>query len=301
MTAKDLATAFRRANPATSFDVDRAHKWIQGRAHPRELRLYEDWAKVLDLGHPGAWVAECDLGDFIDAVCARHNCDRDTLERRIESSSRSGAGQHQEPSLSLEGTYACYSHAWSPYFGGQLIRGELSITRPQSPQKLLVSYAERLPTSGLRLEGPFVMSGRAMHLDLREPGGDARFFFCLFLPTPPVSVLAGLMCGATIIDPDARPSVTRIVMIRLPVPNMQLRSAVAYLPPETSVAGDLASLGLRIPDPIAVDEGIGAFLNSSDERGLDQIDPPSYRTLAHLFNPIWLASAIATQQRVGKA
>lgn len=300
VTAKDLAAAFRRVNPTTSFDVDRAHKWIQGRARPRELRLYEDWVKVVDLDRPGAWIAECDLDDFIDAVCARHNYDRDTLERRIESSSRSGAGKQQEPSLSLAGTYACYSHAWSPYFGGQLIRGELSITRPQSPQKLLVSYAERLPTGRLLFEGPFVLSGRAMHLDLRESGGDARFFFCLFLPTPPVSVLAGLMCGATIIDPDARPSVTRIVMIRLPVPNMRLRSALAYLPAQTSVAGDLVSLGLRIPDPIDVDEGIGAFLNGGYEGGLDQIDPPSYRTLVDLFNPIWLASATATQQRVKK-
>jgi hypothetical protein len=59
VTAKDLAAAFRRANPVTSFDVERAHKWIQGRARPRESRLYEDWAKVVDLDRPGAWIADC--------------------------------------------------------------------------------------------------------------------------------------------------------------------------------------------------------------------------------------------------
>lgn len=301
VTVKDLAAAFRRINPATSFDVDRAHKWIQGRARPRELRLYEDWAKVVDLGRPGSWIADCEFDDFIELICARHDCDRDMLEWRIESSRRLAAGRRQEQSLSLAGTYACYSHAWSPYFGGQLIRGELSITRPPTPQKLLACYAERLPTSRLHLEGLFAVSGRAMHFDLREPGGDVRFFFCLFLPTPPASVLAGLMCGATIIDPDARPSVTRIVMIRLPAPSMRLRSAVAYLPSQTSVADDLASMGLRIPDPAAVDNGIGEFLTDDQRAGLDQIDSSSYRRLVDLFNPIWLASAMATRQRIGEA
>lgn len=104
VTLKDLAAAFRRVNPATSFDVDRAYKWMQGRARPRELRLYEDWAKVVDLGRPGAWIADCALDDFIQEICARHDCDRDTLERRSEPSHRSVARQPQDPSLSLAGT-----------------------------------------------------------------------------------------------------------------------------------------------------------------------------------------------------
>lgn len=300
VTCKDLAAAFRGANPATSFNVDRAYKWLQGRARPRELRLYEDWAKVVDLARPGAWIADCEFDDFIQVICARHNCDRDTLQRRIESSGRSVAGQQQETSLSLAGTYACYSHAWSPYFRGQLIKGELSITQQHGSQKFLAHYSERLPTSRFHLEGQLSVAGRAMHLDLRETGGDGRMFFCLFLPTPPASVLAGLMCGATIIDPDAQPSVTRIVMVRLPAPSMRLRSAIAYLPPQASIAGDLASLGLHLPDPPAVDEGIGAFLMGGHERGIDQTGKPSYRALVDLFNPIWFSGALATQRRVGE-
>lgn len=301
VTCKDLATAFRRVNPMTSFDVDRAYKWIQGRARPRELRLYEDWAKVVDLERPAAWVADCTLDDFIEVICARHDCDRDALERQREPSHRSVAGQSKDPSLSLAGTYVCYSHAWSPYFRGQLIRGELSITQPDGPQRVVACYSERLPTSRLHLVGPLAVVGRALHLDLRETGGNGRMFFCLSLPTPPASVLAGLMCGATIIDPDAQPSVTRIVMIRLPAPSMRESSAVAYLPPQTSVAGDLASLGLPIPNPVAVDDGIGAFLTGGREAGFDQIDSPSHRALLDLFNPIWLADAMARPQRVGQA
>ncbi|MGO1078073.1 hypothetical protein [Inquilinus sp. CA228] len=301
VTLKDLAAAFRRVNPATSFDIDRAHKWIQGRARPRESRLYEDWAKVVDLDRPGAWIADCELDDFIEVICARHSCDRDMLERRLESSRPSTSKQRQERNLSFAGTYACYSHAWSPYFRGQLIRGEFSIAQQQGSQGLLARYSERLPTNRLHLEGPLEVTGRAMHLNLREIDGNAHMLFCLFSPTPPASVLAGFMCGATIIDPDAQPSVTRMVMVRLPAPSMRLRSADAYLPPRTSVAGDLASLGLRIPDLAAVDHGVGRFLAGNQGGGLDQVDPPSYRALVDLFNPIWLAGATAMPERVREA
>ena len=56
VTCKVPAAAFRRVNPMTSCDVERAHKWIQGRARPREFRLYEDWTRVLDLERSGAWI-----------------------------------------------------------------------------------------------------------------------------------------------------------------------------------------------------------------------------------------------------
>ena len=49
-TRKELAAAFRGVNPATAFDLERAHKWLQGRAQPRERRVYEDWALLVDLG-----------------------------------------------------------------------------------------------------------------------------------------------------------------------------------------------------------------------------------------------------------
>lgn len=303
VTRKDLAAAFRRVNPTTSFDVERAHKWIQGRARPRELRLYEDWAKVLDLDRPAAWIADCELDDFIEALCLRHNYDRDMLERQVESSRRPATAPRPERNQpSLPGTYACYSHAWSPYFRGQLIRGEFSIAQQQGSQRLLGRYSERLPTSRLQLEGPLAVTGRAMHLDLHETDGDdAHMLFCLFSPTPPASVLAGLMCGATIIDPDAQPSVTRVVMVRLPAPSMRLRSADAYLPPQASVAADLASLGLPVPDPAAVDQGIGRFLTGGPGGGLDQVDNASYRALVDLFNPIWLAGGTAAPRHVREA
>ncbi len=284
ITIKDLGTAFRRINPATPFDIDRAHKWMQGRASPRQLQLYEDWARLLDLDQPGGWIAESDAEDFLDAVCVRHNRDRDTLKRHIEVSS--GFAAQPDRGLMLAGTYACYSHAWSPYFHDRIIRGELSIGPGSGPNRLRASYAEVLPTGKLRLQGSVSIEKRAVHLDLREPGGDAHFVYFLVPPTPPVSVLAGLMCGATIIGHAAQPSVTRIAMVRLPTASPRLSAADAYLPSQGSIAADLAALGLAIVDAAAVDRYLAAILGAGC--GLDQIPASDYQSLVDSFDRAWL-------------
>jgi hypothetical protein len=284
ITIKDLGAAFRRVNPATPFDTDRAHKWMQGRASPRQLQLYEDWAKLLDLDQPGSWIAESDAEAFLDAVSVRHDRDRETLKRHIEGSS--GFAAQPDRGLMLTGIYACYSHAWSPYFRDRIIRGELSIGPGSSPNRLRASYAEVLPTGRLRLEGSISVEKRAVHLDLREPEGDAHFVCFLVPPTPPVSILAGLMCGATIIGPAAQPSVTRIAMVRLPAASPRLSATEAYLPPQGSIAEDLVALGLAIVDPAAVDRHLAAFLAAGS--GLDQIPANDYQPLVESLDRAWL-------------
>jgi hypothetical protein len=51
-TRKELAAAFRRANPQTSFDIDRADKWLSGKASPRTDDGYRDWGKLLAIDKP---------------------------------------------------------------------------------------------------------------------------------------------------------------------------------------------------------------------------------------------------------
>ena len=82
---KDLAAAFRRVNATTPFEIGRADKWLQGRSQPRELQVYEDWSKVLELDRPGQWIADCDTEVFLDAICVRHGRDREALLNAIES------------------------------------------------------------------------------------------------------------------------------------------------------------------------------------------------------------------------
>ncbi len=127
-----------------------------------------------------------------------------------------------------------------------------------------------------------------MHMTLREPSGDAQFLFCLFPPTAPARVLGGLMCGATLIGPDASPSVTRIIMIRLPTTSDYLHSANAYLPKGSSFTQDLASLGLPVSSPQLVDERLSEFLCCGDGNGLDQPSAATYRTIVESFDREWL-------------
>ena len=49
---KDLCARFREANPGTIFELDRSYKWMQGRALPRSVGLYEDWAALLGTEQP---------------------------------------------------------------------------------------------------------------------------------------------------------------------------------------------------------------------------------------------------------
>jgi hypothetical protein len=286
---KDLAAAFRRVNSNTSFELGRADKWMQGRAQPRDMQVYEDWAKVLDLDRPAQWIADCDIEAFLDAICARHDRDRDALLRSIQTA----ASRPSVPGSALElaGTFACYSHAWSPYFRGRLIRGELSVGVDSSPSRLPVTYTEVLPTGPMELKGTMTIARRGMHIQVSDAAGDSQVItFCLFQPSPPASVLAGFMFGTTVIGPDAQPSATRIVMVRLRSATERLRSADAYLPSQGSIAEDLASLGLRVEDSAAVDQRLDAFLNGGSGR-FDQIPVPAYRDLAEVFDRSWLLSA----------
>jgi hypothetical protein len=289
-TCKDLAAAFRRVNATTAFDIDRAHKWLQGRARPREMQVYEDWARVLDLDRPGLWLADCATDEFLDVVSARHGLDREMLLRRL-----GGAGAHAGPQEApLAGTYACYSHAWSPYFRGRLVCGKLTVrARSPGPSRLHADYLELLPTGPLHWTGQVALSPRLMQIELRGAGGEVQGVFSLFPPTPPMSVLAGFMCGATIIGPDAGPSVTRIVMVRLGGEEAFAAVGEGYLSPETSIADDLAGLGLDLPDPAAVDGQLRAFLAAGPAGGLDQIAAADYRSLVALFDRIWLAPQAA--------
>jgi hypothetical protein len=288
ITRKDLALAFRRANPATAFDLERAHKWLQGRSKPREMALYEDWSRLLGLARPGSWIAECSVEAFLDAVCASGDADRALMLRRAEAFRGTGQRDRPEGVQELVGEYACYSHAWSPYFAGRLIRGHLSITLPASGAQPRAAYAEALPHGQLLTEGAVTLAPHALQLDLRDPQGGAQLLHVLFTPSPPVSVLGGLMCGTTILGPERGPSVTRILMVRLPPSSGPDPVPGAYLPANGSVAADLAARGLVLDESDEADRRIVQFLHGTPRPGLDQIAPAEFRAVVELLDRAWI-------------
>jgi hypothetical protein len=293
VTRKDLAAAFRRINPATQFDVERANKWLQGRARPRGRQVYDDWAKLLDVGRPGQWIAECDVDAFLDALCARHDCDRNALLRQKEDAQRrreaAAGGNGAQPDLAarLAGTYVSYSHATSPYFRGRLICGELSVHATPAQPRLAATYVQNLPTGVMKIHGAVAVYRRTLSVEFIHREFDERYSMCLIRPMLPVSVIAGHFSGVTFINPETELTTTRVVLIRLPR-TFSGRSGGAYLPADASLAADLAALGLPLRDPADVEQRLRAFLMHGHDRGIDQIDWNQYRALTELFDRNWL-------------
>lgn len=301
---KELAAAFRRVNPNTTFDVTRADKWLQGRALPRERQVYDDWSRVLGLDRPGQWVSDSDFEDFLAEACARHGRDPGDMQDRMDA--LAGGPAREGPGLSLAGTYVVYSHAWSPYFRGQFVRGELSVAAPGRLRagRLQASYAETLPTGRMQLDGEMAVDSRTVRIEVSDATRISQWLtFSLFPPSPPGSVLGGLMSGTTLIGPDAEPSTTRTVLIRLRAAAPLLRSAEAYLPAGASIAADLAALGVPVDAPEAVDCGLARFMAGDARAGVDQVSGAVYRPLVELFDRLWLrrgpGAALANRRSSG--
>lgn len=291
VSRKDLAAQFRKINPTTSFDVDRAQKWLHGRSRPRERQIYEDWAKLLDLGRSGQWIADCEVETFLDSLCARHDCDRSALERQLLN----GAGGVRKAAptdvqsgfgVNLAGRFVSFSHAWSPYFRGQMICGELQIEVAPNQTKLVANYVQNLPNGIGRLRGPVTLSQRMLSVELWHPDSSEPFSMRLFRPTAPANVIVGYFSGVTYLSAETDLTVSRVVLIRIP-PTCPRRTTGAYLPFDSSLAGELTTLGLPLKDPAEVDSRLTAFLMNGYDRGIDKMVIGEYGTLAELFDLNW--------------
>jgi hypothetical protein len=301
VTRKDLAAAFRQVNPHTPFDIERAHKWLQGRARPRERQLYEDWAQVLGVGRSGIWIADCDLDDFLDVISRARGEDRGLLLRRAQAFGGGDFTRERRPEhhvdatgvFDLTGTFVTYSFAWSPYFVGRIIRGALTIERSPGGG-FAACYSQALGRPGntadaghLTARGAVTALPRALLLDLREPNDRTAFMFTLFPPFAHVSVLGGLLCGPAVLGIDPQPSVSRVFMARLPQVSPRLHSAENVLAFDAIVA-DLTELGAPVGDPAETGRRIAAFMSNGSGAAFDHVTVEPFRALVELFDRDWI-------------
>ena len=282
---KELGARFRAVNPRTAFDVERSHKWLQGRAKPRSGAVYEDWARVLGSDRPGSWLAACGLDAFLDELCAKFAADRGELMRRagLGEGDRSGPGEAAVHYLC--GRFAAYSHAWSPYFSGQLIRGALEIL-PGRGTRFRALYRESLPAGPIELRGGLSLVGRMLHAELRESGSGTPAYLTTYVPGRPANVLCGILSGATFMSPDPEPSASRIALIRVaPASTSALERASCYLRcDQATVARDLAALGIAAADPDAAAEALVRFLAPPPRSGMEQVGQADQARLSHVFD-----------------
>lgn len=280
---KELCARFRAVNPATHCDLDRLHKWMQGRALPRARSVYDDWVTLLGLAQGGDWLARCTLEEF-RATVARPD-GRPITVRAAEPAARRRGGPGILGGLRmLCGSYACYSRAWSPHYPGALIRGSLSI-RPGRGAKLFASYSERLVTGSVRIDGEVVVTGRSIHLPLWETEGNLPIFFSLITPGPPASAMCGIMSGVALVAHATLPSSSRVLLIRVP-PADALEATNRYLDPTPGFcSADLATLGLNPRHSATLDALAARFFANASE----QVLPADQTAFAELLDPEYFA------------
>ena len=229
-TRKDLAAAFRGLNPDTTFDVERADKWLSGKALPRAADVYRDWSRLLALDRPHEWMAACSADELLEVLATQAGVAPKLLLEGARDFPN-GARRHLAPrpidsgAGFIEGAYACYSYSFSPYFPGWLIRSSMLIGPGHGPGS--VAYSHNMPPLPTRFSGEITFNGRGMQIALHQTAaGDMRIYMALFGPAPPATVLAGMLCGAAVVTPEPEPSAARIILIRLPATEPSLRCAL---------------------------------------------------------------------------
>ncbi len=293
VSRKDLVARFRAVNRATQCELDRLHKWLQGRSIPRSADVLNDWALVLGSARDGSWLAACPLHEFAEELSQRFG---QPVQDLLRAQAFAGRGSKTaspaaaaEPRMSgvryLCGSYACYSAAWSPYARGKLIRGSLVIEPGRGPA-LQATYSEALQGKAVRTMGQPIVARRSIHMTLFEPGGEIPVFFALYLPRPPAGVLSGMIAGVTFLAPQPEPSSSRIVMIRVPA-SAALDATNRYMQPERgAVAADLSTLGLAPGEPDRVDKLVYEFLVENGK--VDRVDDRVQALLAAELDPCHL-------------
>jgi hypothetical protein len=295
---KDLCAQFREVNPGTTFDLERSYKWMQGRAQPRSAQIYADWATLLRTDRPISYLQSCTVDEFLDLVCDVHKVDRKVLAARagIACEGRPDAIEREAGTALtaryLAGAYACYSHAWSPYFPRRIIRGSLLIEAPEeNAAPLLARYSETVPLGSLELRGPVALANRSIHIDLLDGSAGFRLTMFLFLPGTLASVLAGVLSGVSIIDADPQPAATRILMIRVPTTGLALlEGSNRYLDrAEGALSSDLIALGLPVSAPAQLDALLGEFLAADAAGSYIKVTAADYTRLTLAIDRLFIA------------
>ncbi|MBN8897788.1 MAG: hypothetical protein J0H35_06325, partial [Rhodospirillales bacterium] len=255
---KELCARFRAVNPATHCAVDRLNKWLQGRAMPRSVGLYDDWAKLLRTSRSAGWIATCSVEAFVAELATLFDADPARLlatEREVTArfaQSRSKFGY-------MLGAYACYSLAWSPYDRGMIIRATLEVSG-EAGGGLEVRYLEQVLGGAICFTGELHGVGRTMGGLLIERATQAQAYLHLFTPGPPAGALCGLLAGATYVGQDPQPAAGRILLVRVP-DGAPCEAGNRYLAPDRgAVAADLQALGITGIDLAAADSVVLAFL-----------------------------------------
>lgn len=285
---KELCARFRAVNPATHCDLERLHKWFQGKAVPRSSAIFVDLAAVLGSTRSGEWLATCSVTDFIAE--AGRSTGRPVAELQVAASlpAESASARSPPPLVggvrALAGTYACYSRSWSPHFHGKLVRSSM-VCASSANDVLRVEYAEHIAGRSVTMAGELVARGRTVHVLLHESDGQMPLFLCLHLPGPPVTALCGVLAGMAFISHEPLPSMSRFLALRVRQNVAVLRTTDRYMDADRAViAADLQSVGIAE----AAARELGPLLLDFIGAAPDQVTLESQRAFSDRLDPYFL-------------
>lgn len=240
-TRKELCARFRAVNPATEFDLERSFKWLQGKALPRSMAIYDDWSRLIGTPRGGAWLAGCSTEAFIEEACGLFQADAAEVQQRAARFLGERAGRGSD---GLAGDFVCYSWAWSPFRQGWLIRGTLAL-RPAPGGRVGAIYTEELERQTGVFRGSGTRTGRTLLLSLSGDEGE-HMAHSLLLSGRPSDCFCGMMQGFTVAGTTVEASGCRIVGMRLP--DSRAVQGIGYLhPDEVAVRQDLEACGFAAP------------------------------------------------------
>ena len=265
-TQKEMHARFRALNPQTGYDPQRAYKWLQGRSSPRDMSVFEDIARQLDLDVPGEVVRSSTIGEFRALIEAR----RGPLP--VEAAPAAPAGAVRLPAY-LAGRYLTICRAWAPDRRDCLLAGILTLT-PDATQGIGVHYEEYLPAGRLVITGAMQRIGRSVRVTAINEEDEIFIDFCLQIPPAPARMLYGILSGAALHDLEMRPSSCKLIALRADaVPFDTLREVSGYQPnsPE-AIEGMVLTAGLAAEQAAIFGAKAHDFLNAG-EPGLINVTP----------------------------
>lgn len=269
-TQKDMHARLMAVNPNTAYEPSRAYKWTQGRSTPRDLSVYDDLARLLDLPVTGDVLRRCGYEEYRRLMEARHGA---AVPAEAVDAPTQALDTAPVPGY-LAGSYLTLSRSWSVHRGPRwLIAGAMTI-QPDGSGGITVDYVEELPGGPLVMAGALQRTGRCLHALLTSREHEMLIAMTYTLPMAPALLLSGVMSGVTLHDAEMRAAACRVVALRVPQGGDSLRSYSGYVDGTAAAVAErlvLAGFAPGLAGQLA--PGVLAFATGPAEQGL--LDAPA--------------------------